>query len=80
MAKNVELKYFGQITDYTQCSSEMLAFEGTSVADLRSAIEQKYPGLNFVYYRVAAQHTLREEDDVIEDDSEIALLPQFSGG
>lgn len=76
---NLNIKYFGLLAEITQCSEETLEFSKTSVSDLLGVLFEKYPGLKEKDFQVAQNHTIVSKDiELLE--SEIALLPPFSGG
>jgi len=76
---NLNIKYFGLLAEITQCSQETLEFSKTSVSDLLVVLFKKYPALKEKDFQVAQNHTLVSRDSVLME-SEIALLPPFSGG
>ena len=50
------------------------------VADLRAVIELKLPQAAQTSFRVAVDHTYCQDDFLIEEGQEIALIPPVSGG
>lgn len=80
MSQICTIHYFGQVTDHTQKQSEEFDVAGITVRDLRTRILGAYPSLGNVSYQVAVDQQIRNEDHVISESAEIALLPQFSGG
>lgn len=67
-------------------TSEILNADLISVSHLRTTrdikgyLEATYPKLKGIKYQMAVNHTLIESDIDVEDGSEVALLPPFSGG
>lgn len=54
---------------------------GDTVAALRQALQERFPeldGLKSLY--IAVNNSYSEEDQVLSDDDEIALIPPVSGG
>ena len=76
---NLNIKYFGLLAEITQCTEETLEFSEASVSDLLELLYQKYPGLKDKDFQVAQNKTLVSRDATLVE-SEIALLPPFSGG
>ena len=76
---NLNIKYFGMLSEVTQCQEETLLFSQRTVADLLEALFNKYPLLEERDFQVAQMQTLVSKDTIISD-VEIALLPPFAGG
>ncbi|MCF8277065.1 MAG: MoaD/ThiS family protein [Flavobacteriales bacterium] len=74
------VKYFGMIAEWAGSENDQLDFSGTSVAELRSEIEKRIPGLNSASYQIAVNHVIVAEDAIITLGDEIAVLPPFAGG
>jgi molybdopterin converting factor small subunit len=51
-----------------------------TVSDLQKKIEELYPLVSGIRYSIAVDRKLANADTNISSDSEIALLPPFSGG
>ncbi|MDX5325513.1 MAG: MoaD/ThiS family protein [Bacteroidota bacterium] len=75
----IELKYFGPLTEITRCDSESIDLEGSTVEHLLEHLEEKYPGLLERKFRVAQKQEFVGNEAPLSGD-EIALLPPFSGG
>ena len=76
---NLNIKYFGLLAEITQCSEETIGFSKSSISDLLAILFEKYPTLKEKDFQVAQnQKIVSKEALVIE--TEIALLPPFSGG
>lgn len=75
----LNLKYFGLISEITNCSEENLSFSGTTVSDLKEQLFQKYKGLENQNFQIAQNNELAENETEITG-IEIALLPPFAGG
>ena len=76
---NIQIKYFGLLTEVTGCSVEVFEFEGKSIEELLKQLYIKYPTLNTKDFKVAQAEELVKESELITGE-EIALLPPFSGG
>jgi sulfur-carrier protein len=76
---NVTVKLFGQIVDVVGSNS----IQVNDVADTDKLIQNlqlKYPALINSKYRIAVNRNMIQSNTVLQLDSEIALLPPFSGG
>jgi len=51
-----------------------------NVEQLRAILEKKYIYLNGINYLVAVNKNIASNEIIITSDSEIAILPPFSGG
>ena len=76
----LNVKYFGMIAEWAGSENGQLDFSGTSVAELRSQIEKRIPGLNSASYQIAVNHVIVADDAIIAQGDEIAILPPFAGG
>jgi molybdopterin converting factor small subunit len=75
----LQIKYFGMLTESTNCTEESLEFSGATVYQLLDQLKEKYPDLNSKDFKVAINREIVDESIKIEH-PEIALLPPFSGG
>ena len=76
---NLNIKYFGLLAEITQCSEETIEFSKATVSELLEVLYKKYPGLNEKDFQVAQNNEIvSKESNLIN--TEIALLPPFSGG
>jgi len=76
---NLNIKYFGMLTEVTQCQEETFEFTQKTVSDLLNDLFNKYPLLEEKSFQVAQNQTLVSKDTIISN-AEIALLPPFAGG
>ena len=74
------IKYFGMLTEATNCNEELIEGSGFNVKELKSTLINLYPGLKNKSFKVAINHTLADDKTIISDDAEVALLPPFAGG
>lgn len=74
----LQIKYFGMLTEVTECLMESLEFSGT-VDQLITELEGKYPQLKDKHFKVAINQEMVSGSTLI-DGPEVALLPPFSGG
>ncbi len=73
------IKVFGQIADIVGSNS----FEVTNAADtdeLIKNLQEKFPALNENAYKIAVNRSIIQTNTSLHKDSEVALLPPFSGG
>jgi molybdopterin converting factor small subunit len=78
---NITVKYFGMISEMASTSDEIAKFENPiSVKELREHLQQKYPSLLNITFSIAMNHSIVGDEVMINNDSEIALLPPFAGG
>ncbi|MGZ5192114.1 MAG: MoaD/ThiS family protein [Flavisolibacter sp.] len=75
----ISVKAFGQIADIFGSRSLQLK-NVDSTDDLRNKIENEFPELKKLNYLVAVDRNIIQNDTIISDKTEIALLPPFSGG
>jgi sulfur-carrier protein len=76
----LQIKYFGLTAEKTGTQEEWIETEVRSVADVRSVLEKRHPGLSGVFFRLAVNLALSPEDYEVNENDEIALLPAFAGG
>ena len=78
---NVRLKYFGMIAEATNTREESLNIEeGQNVKSLVNMLEARYRPLKNASYKIAVNMNLADDNLIINDSDEIALLPPFAGG
>ncbi len=76
---NLTIKYFGLISEITNCSEEQMEFSGKTILDLKEQLFQKHPILKLKDFQIAQDNELVENETEITG-LEIALLPPFAGG
>jgi molybdopterin synthase sulfur carrier subunit len=76
---NLKIRYFGLIAEITNRSEETIVFSKRSVSDLLELLFEKYPALKEKDFQVAQDLEIVSKETVLLE-SEIALLPPFSGG
>ncbi|WP_338360092.1 MoaD/ThiS family protein [Yeosuana marina] len=75
----IKIKYFGLLTEVTNCEEETIDFSGNVISDLVEMLCVKYPNLKNKEFQVAQnQELVPVEAKLISN--EIVLLPPFSGG
>jgi molybdopterin synthase sulfur carrier subunit len=76
-----KVKAFGITKDIVGGRETVVDIEGQTVADLRAALQKKYPqlsGLKSLF--IAVNQAYAEENAVLSSSDEIALIPPVSGG
>jgi len=76
---NLKIRYFGLLAEITNCSEETVSLSKGSVSDLLEFLFEKYPELKEKDFQVAQDLEIVSKDSLLLE-SEIALLPPFSGG
>ncbi len=74
------IKYFGVLAEATTISEEQLQIDTCSVSELLKKLKNQYPKLNDKDFKVAINQQLVDNQYVINNEAEVALLPPFAGG
>lgn len=75
----VSVLFFGQLTDITGCSQIILPDVQDTEA-LEEILLERYPTLREASYVITANRKIVRERAIITGNTEVALLPPFSGG
>ena len=75
----VTIKYFGMLTEVTNCKEETVEFSGQFISELLDELFIKYPNLKEKQFQVAQNQELVAINNKLSSD-EIVLMPPFSGG
>lgn len=75
----IKIKYFGLLTEITNCQEEYVADTFSTVNELLDLLYKKYPELKEKDFQVAQNNSIVALETKINN-TEIALLPPFSGG
>lgn len=78
----LSIKYFGMIAETIGKQEEKVEIfsQQISVALLVELLLKKYPDLNLKSFKIAVNQSIAENDTLINENDEIALLPPFAGG
>ncbi len=77
--KKVNIIAFGKITDIT--GRDAFSLEGVADTNqLKASLLHVYPALAGMSYLVAVNKKVVSGNTTLSEDSEVALLPPFSGG
>jgi molybdopterin synthase sulfur carrier subunit len=80
MAKYV-IKAFGITKDILGAKESVFQSDGTTVGSLRKALKNRYPKLvEIKSLMIAVNNTYAEDNLLIGESDEIALIPPVSGG
>ncbi|MHA8053484.1 MoaD/ThiS family protein [Aquirufa sp. Wall-65K1] len=79
---NYRILLFGLTRDLLQNREIVLSSEeNLTAAQLLQEVKSKYPALsNLPSLRIAAEHRFPEDDFMVQEGMEIALIPPVSGG
>ena len=76
---NIEILFFGQLTDISGCHSVKIENPGTTEA-VKEWLCKQYPGLAGAKFVMALNNQLIVAPLIITEPSIIACMPPFSGG
>ena len=76
----LKLKYFGMIAEAIGKNEESFNFSGKTIADLDVILKNNTPKLDTMNYKFAVNQAMVTQDEILNDNDEIALLPPFAGG
>ena len=75
----MKLLIFGKLTDIFGADNYTMESVAT-VSELKEKLEQAFPPLQNYAYLVVINNEIAQENATIPSDSEVALLPPYSGG
>ena len=75
----LKIKYFGLLTEVTNCQEEYVNISLNTVKELLDLLYKKHPKLKEKDFQVAQNNSIVILETKL-DNTEIALLPPFSGG
>lgn len=76
----ITVHYFAGIRELTGMPLENIAYAGKTVAQLRNALVEKYPGMQENAVQIAVNEEYALPEDVLHDGDVVALIPPVSGG
>lgn len=76
----LNVTYFGMIAEIVNCSTEIIELDYDKNCNFRHIIEEKYPKVAKVEYKIAINQELTDIIETNQNELEIALLPPFAGG
>jgi sulfur-carrier protein len=76
----IKILFFGSVAEVTG-KTEQLEKESQPVKELIGKLEQQYPALKGRKFKVSVdKKIINDQDTVIPENAEVAILPPFSGG
>lgn len=75
----IDVKYFGMLTEITNCDTEQWDIELKTIGDLQKLLLDKYPEFKEKDFRFAQNEELVSLETPITG-KDIAVLPPFAGG
>ena len=79
--KKYTVKAFGIVKDILGGKEKVVELQGQTIADLRQELNEKYPalsGLRSLF--IAVNNNYAEDETILQETDEIALIPPVSGG
>ncbi len=83
MSEHVKVLFFATLRDITGVKEAMIEFPpGARIADIKRLVIEKFPALaqNMGTNIVAMNHEYAADEQIVEDEAEIAIFPPVSGG
>jgi molybdopterin converting factor small subunit len=75
----IKVLFFGVLAEVTNTSMKYYN-NVISLGDLRLRIQDDFPEIVHYNFRISVNNEIINDDPVLNDGDEIALLPPFSGG
>lgn len=75
----VDVLFFGVLADFAGIRRKHYSGIG-SYSDLMYRISDDFPGIEHYTYKIAVNRTIINEDPLLQDGDELALMPPFAGG
>ena len=76
---SINILLFGVFTDLAGTDKILLNIND-SISDLKAYLSHNYPEFSKYSYRVAVNGKIAEDDTMLKETDEVAILPPFSGG
>jgi len=76
----VKVMFFGRLTEIVNGKDEQFFTDITSVSQLIEKVETKYPLIKNYTYKIALNREIILDNQSLEDNDEVALMPPFAGG
>jgi len=78
--REIPVRLFGPLSDCAESPVTVTTTLPVQVADLRAAILDAHPGFDAVRWAIAVNGRICADSEILDEVSEIALLPPFAGG
>lgn len=75
----VKIRIFGMLADIVQ-GNELQLHDVTNTKELKTVLNNVYPQLKSIKYVIAVDKCIINSITAINKETEVALLPPFSGG
>lgn len=75
----LKIQVFGNVGDIIG-SNELIVKDVSSKDDLVKTLNYQYPKLSGTKYVVAVNRKISSQNDSLDEHSEVALIPPYSGG
>lgn len=77
----VKIKYFAGLRDITKKETEIIEVkENARIIEILEILYMKYPEMKKIELVMAKNREYAEENEILADGDELALLPPVSGG
>ena len=77
----MKISLYGMLAEAAATTQlEINDFRGKSIMDLRKVVEEKYPQLKNMTYKIAVNKKIAKENETLNKTDEVAFLPPFAGG
>ena len=75
----VKVLFFGVLVEVTGCNLKFYS-DAKSIGALKILIQDEFPEIVHYNFRMSLNNEIINNDPVLKDGDEIALLPPFAGG
>ena len=75
----VKVLFFGVLTEVTGCDCRYFS-EVKSIDELRLKLEDDFPEIGHYKFRISLNNNIIENNQILNDSDEVALMPPFAGG
>jgi molybdopterin converting factor subunit 1 len=78
----IKILFFGITTDLVGTSNlDFMLSDASTVLDFKNLLKKKYPQLkNITSYAIAVNEVYAEDDLILKESDEVAIIPPVSGG
>ena len=78
---SINLLFWGVLSDVSQTKSTTITLaNNSSLATLKQQVIAQYPKLTKYHFHCAVNHDMVQEDVLLKDGDEVALMPPYAGG
>ena len=77
----IKLKYFGMVAETIGKQEESVNVnENIEISNLQALLEEKYHQLDKINYKIAVNRSIGNDNILLKEEDEVAILPPFAGG